>query len=239
MNDIFERERLLIGEDALQTLRGSKVFVVGVGGVGSWAVELLARAGIGHIAIMDMDDIKDSNVNRQIHAMHSTLGKTKTEIMSQRLRDINPGLELLSFANHLDASNVAAYLDEIRPDCVIDAIDEKAPKLALLKTCIERGMQIVSSMGAGNKLNPELVRTADISKSYGCPLARSIRKNLHQLGINKGIRVVFSPEEPPKDAILGEAEEPNARRPVGSISFMPAIFGAYCASEAIKIVLKR
>ena len=239
MYDFLERERLLIGEEKLEKLKACRMFVVGVGGVGSWAAELLARAGVGHITIMDMDEVKASNANRQIHAMLSSLGRTKTDVMAERLLDINPGLELKAIPEHLEDTTAEACLKAVMPDCVVDAIDEKRPKLALLKACVELEIPVVSSMGAGNKLKPEQVQVADISKSYGCPLARSIRKNLHKLGIKKGIHVVFSPEEPPKDSILGDAEEETARRPVGSISFMPAIFGAFCASEAINLALQR
>jgi tRNA A37 threonylcarbamoyladenosine dehydratase len=186
---------------------------------------------------MDMDIVKDSNVNRQIHAMISTLGQPKVEVMAKRLLDINPRLNMHTISEHLDEASVQSFLDEIKPDCVVDAIDEKRPKIALLKACVENGVPVISSMGAGNKLNPELVRAADIGKSYGCPLARSIRKNLNRLGIKKGIRVVFSPEEMPENAKLGDAEDEGERRPVGSVSFMPAIFGMYCASEAVKLLL--
>ena len=239
MYDFLERERLLIGEEKLAKLKACTIFVVGVGGVGSWAAELLVRAGLGKIVIMDMDEVKASNANRQIHAMLSNVGKTKTDVMAARLLDINPDLELEAIPEHLEAASVDKYLEALQPDCVVDAIDEKQPKLALLKACVEKKIPVVSSMGAGNKLKPELVKVADISKSYGCPLARSIRKNLHKLGINKGIQVVFSPEEMPEGSVLGEAEDESARRPVGSISFMPAIFGVYCASEAVNLVLQR
>ena len=171
--------------------------------------------------------------------MLSNVGRTKTEVMAERLLDINPDLELEAIPEHLEGVGVEGSLDNIRPDCVVDAIDEKQPKLALLKACVEKEIPVVSSMGAGNKLKPELVKVADISKSYGCPLARSIRKNLHKIGIMKGIQVVFSPEEMPEGSVLGKAEDETARRPVGSISFMPAIFGVYCASEAINLVLNR
>lgn len=239
MDDSFDRLGLLIGSEALDRLASSSVFICGVGGVGSWAAEMLARCGIGRVVIMDMDTVKSSNINRQLPALQSTIGRLKVDVMGERLRDINPRAEVRCLPVHLEPQDAGRILEELRPDCVVDAIDERQPKIALLKACVEMGIPVVSSMGAGNKRNPELVRTVDISRTFGCPLAKQIRKNLRKHGVEKGIQVVFSPELPPEDGGLGDAEEEGSRRPVGSISFMPAIFGMHCASTAVKLMLDR
>lgn len=236
--DAFGRLGLLLGEDAIGKLAASSVFICGVGGVGSWVAEMLARCAIGRIALMDMDTVKPSNINRQLPALCSTVGRLKVEVMRERLLDINPAANVVAIPRRLAPEEAALVLQELSPDCVVDAIDERLPKVALLKACLASGIPVVSSMGAGGKMNPEMVRIADIGKSYGCPLARLIRKDLRKAGIEKGIQVVFSPEETPEGAVKGEAEEEGARRPVGTISFMPAVFGMHCAYAAVNILLK-
>ncbi len=235
--DEFTRLELLVGDDGMAKLRAASVFLCGVGGVGSWAAEALVRCGIGHLTIMDPDVVKPSNINRQLCALHSTIGRLKVDVLSERLKDISPTTEITALTHRLQPQECAELIENSGFSCVIDAIDERPPKIALIMACHAQGVPIISSMGAANKMNSSYVRIADISDTSGCSLARIIRKTLRKVGITTGVTVVFSPELPYSE--LGEeAETEGEKRPLGSISYMPAIFGLNCASAAISKILK-
>lgn len=231
-----ERTELLIGKDGLAKLASAKVIVAGVGGVGGYAAEMLVRAGVGHLTIIDTDRVSESNRNRQLLAMSSTVGRLKTDVLSERLLDINPQLELETLAEYLEPDKIP---QQIGSDCdfLIDAIDTLSPKLYLIKHCVDNGIPLVSSMGAGAKFDATKIRIADISKSFNCPLAYIVRKRLRHMGISKGFKVVFSEELPDDNAIV-PCEERNKKSMVGTISYIPAVFGCACAQVAITSLLK-
>lgn len=233
----LQRLALLVGDEGCQRLANATVFLCGVGGVGSWCAEALVRSGIGHLVMMDDDTVKPSNLNRQLCALHSVLGRPKVEVLAERLKDIAPSASIEALCEHLTPETCPDIVRKERFTCVIDAIDERKPKLALLAHCVREGIPVVSSMGAGNKMEPSFIQSADISNSHGCRLARLIRKTLRKDGIEKGIRVVYSPEERPECASFGEAEENGARRPIGTICHVTGIFGFTCAAEAIRLIL--
>lgn len=229
----LERTELLLGSETVEQLRHKHVLVVGLGGVGAYAAEMIARAGVGRMTIVDADTVSVSNINRQLPALHSNLGKPKAEIMAARLRDINPDIGLTVINEFVKDERMEQLLDNDY-DYVVDAIDTISPKLFLILHCLNRNLKIVSSMGAGGKTDPSKISIADISKTYNCKLAKSIRKRLHRKGINHGVSVVFSSELTDKDAVLEIDDEENKKSTVGTISYMPAIFGIFCASKVIR-----
>ena len=233
----LERSILLLGEERIATLRQANVLVVGVGGVGAYAAEMIVRAGVGRMTIADVDAVAESNINRQLVALHSTIGRQKSEVLAERLRDINPALELHIINEYIKDEKTYELLDSERFDYVVDAIDTLSPKLALILGCLERGYPIVSSMGAGAKLDPTRVEVADISKTHHCPLAHMLRKRLHKAGVRRGFKAVFSAEEPVEGAMI-LCEEQNKKSNVGTISYMPAAFGIACASAVIRDLTK-
>ena len=233
MSDWLDRSELLLGADKLDVLKRSNVLVVGLGGVGAYAAEMVARSGVGTMTIVDCDDVSVSNINRQLPALHSTIGQTKSSLMAARLRDINPEIELTVIHDYLNEENLGPLLDSVKFDYVVDAIDTLAPKVSLIEACVKRGYKLVSSMGAGAKTDPTLVQIKDISKSTYCPLAHALRKRLSRIGIKKGFLVVFSPEEVREGAMI-LCDERNKKSNVGTISYMPAIFGCSCASVVIR-----
>ena len=228
-----ERTLLLLGEEKLATINNAHILVVGLGGVGAYATEMLARAGVGELTIADADTVGESNINRQLIALHSTIGKQKCDVLSERLLDINPALELRVVNDYIKDEKTDLLLDSDKFDYVIDAIDTLSPKLALIKGCLDRGYPIVSSMGAGAKLDPTKVEIADISKTHHCPLAHMLRKRLHKIGIRKGFKAVFS-AEPPVEGAMVLCEEQNHKSQVGTVSYMPATFGIACASVVVR-----
>ena len=229
-----ERTSMLLGEETLAKLAASKVMVVGLGGVGAYAAEMLCRAGVGNMVILDSDTVSVTNRNRQLIALESTIGKYKTEVVAQRLKDINPAVNLTVITEYVEESNLGAIFEAAGElDYVVDAIDTLAPKIALIKHCVENRIPHVSAMGAGAKLDATKIRIADISKSYNCPLAYILRKKLRKEGISKGFKVVFSEELPDRDAIV-PMEERNKKSQVGTISYLPAVFGCVCAQAAIE-----
>lgn len=228
-----ERTNLLLGTEKLEKLNKSHVLVVGLGGVGAYAAEMVARAGVGRMTLVDADVVSLSNINRQLVALHSTVGVAKAEILASRLRDINPEIQLSVIQQYIKDDATAQLLDMDRYDYVVDAIDTLSPKVALIKGCLDRGYPLVSSMGAGAKLDPTKVEVADIGKTHHCPLAHMLRKRLHKLGIRRGFRAVFSPEEPIEGAMI-ICEEQNKKSMVGTISYMPAAFGLAAASVVIR-----
>lgn len=236
--DWQSRTRLLVGDNGLARLERSHVLVAGLGGVGAYAAEQLARAGVGRLTIVDGDTVHHSNRNRQLAALNSTIGRPKTEVMEQRLRDINPEIHIVTVNAYVKDQLLLDVLD--RPyDYVIDAIDTLAPKVFLLYHACRLGHKVVSSMGAGGKFDPALIQVVDISQTQQCRLAYYIRKKLHKLGVWDGITAVYSTEVVSRGSIRAESGEMNKRSTVGTISYMPAIFGMYCASVVIRYFLDR
>ena len=230
------RTEWLLGTEALERLQQSCVLVAGLGGVGAYAVEMLARAGVGRLILIDNDRISLTNRNRQLPALESTTGKLKTEVVAARLRDINPRIEVTVKECYIDESSVSGLVLARPPDFIVDAIDTLSPKIALICIAMEHKIPLVSSMGAGAKRDATMVRIADISKSYNCPLAFMLRKRLRKFGVHKGFQAVFSIELPdPKAIIL--CEERNKKSQAGTISYLPAVFGCVCAQAAIDRLL--
>ena len=235
MNEWMERTELLLGAEKLARLTEARVLVVGLGGVGAYAAEMLVRSGIGSLTIVDADRIAPSNINRQLIALHSTVGASKADVLAARLLDINPALRLSARHEYLQGAAIDALLDE-GFDYVVDAIDTLTPKVSLIKGALDRNIPLVSSMGAGAKTDPTLLEIKDISKSHHCPLAHLLRKRLHKLDIRRGFRVVFSPE-PVREGSMILCEETHKKSNVGTISYMPALFGCHCASVVIRDLL--
>ncbi|MDD2308844.1 MAG: tRNA threonylcarbamoyladenosine dehydratase [Desulfuromonadaceae bacterium] len=236
----FSRTELLIGTSGLSTLADKHVMICGIGGVGSYAVEALGRAGVGKITLVDFDDICLTNVNRQIHALSSTVGQSKVDAMAARLRDINPAAEIMPVKEFFSAENAERLLTP-RPDYVLDAIDHFTAKACLITVCRRQGIPVISSMGAANKLDPTQIEVSDISATRNCRMARSMRKILKNSGIASGVQVVYSTElHRPLDPATSDAygsdsicpdhpeqmvKEEYRRAILGSISYIPSIFG--------------
>lgn len=236
MDNWTERTELLFGADKLDMLRRANVLVVGLGGVGAYAAEMIARAGVGRMTIADADTVAASNINRQLVALHSTIGQPKAEILAARMRDINPEIELTVVNEYIRDERTYELLDSARFDYVVDAIDTLSPKMALIAAALERGYPLVSSMGAGAKTDPTRMEIADISKTHHCPLAHMLRKRLHKLGIRSGFRAVFS-AEPIREGAMTVCDERNKKSNVGTVSYIPAVFGIGCASVVIRDLL--
>lgn len=236
-SDRFSRTALLLGDEAFSRLAAARVLLVGIGGVGSYAAEALGRAGVGNLTLIDGDVIQPSNINRQLHALASTVGQSKVRVMAERLQQINPQLSLTPQQKLVTPENVAEILAP-GYDLVLDAIDTFGAKLALIRECVQAGVPIISSMGAAGKLDPARISVADLAASHGCRLARKLRKLLRRDGIDGGVRVVYS-DEPFAVHGFGErsVEEGDIRRPLGSISYLPAMFGLQMAAEAIRLLL--
>lgn len=228
------RTTLLLGEDRMNYLSGCHVLVVGLGGVGAYAAEQLCRAGIGKMTIVDADTVNESNLNRQLPALRSTIGRPKAEVVAQRLLDINPELELTVHNEFIRDERTEAILDEANYQFVVDAIDSLSPKVFLLYHALRRQIPVVSSMGAGAKTDPSQVRMADISKTQNCALAKAVRKRLRTLGVNKGIAAVFSTEMANPDAVIEVDDEQCKRTTTGTISYMPALFGCFLSAHVLR-----
>jgi tRNA A37 threonylcarbamoyladenosine dehydratase len=225
---------VLLGEATLDSLAAKRVMVVGLGGVGAYAAEMLCRAGVGNLVLIDSDTVGESNLNRQLIALNSTIGKLKTDVLAERLKDINPAVNLVVVPEYVEEENLPRIFETAgKLDYVVDAIDTLAPKISLIKHCVQNGIPHVTAMGAGAKLDATKIRIADLSKSYNCPLAYILRKKLRKEGISKGFKVVFSEELPDRDAIV-PMEERNKKSQVGTISYLPAVFGCVCAQAAIE-----
>ena len=231
--DQHSRTVLLLGEEKFKKLQKSHVLIIGLGGVGGYAAEQLARAGIGKLSLIDADAINESNINRQIIALHSTIGKNKTDVLKERLIDINPKIKILSSKLFITFENIRKLIQNIKPDYVIDAVDTLMPKVNLIRTCLEQDILLVSSMGAGGRLKAENVHIADISETYNCGLARMLRKRLHKFNIRTGFKAVFSSEKVSRNVIIEEKSK-NKITNVGTISYVPAIFGMFCTSVVIQ-----
>jgi len=247
----FSRTELLVGQVGLDRLRNSRVMICGIGGVGSYAAEALGRAGVGQITLVDFDDICLTNVNRQLHALSSTVGQSKVEAMAARLRDINPQAEIIPVKAFFSRENAEELLSS-RPDYVLDAIDHFTAKTALITICREHGLPVISSMGAANKLDPTKIQVADIAETRNCRMARSMRKILRKAGIASGVQVVYSTEEhrelnpvashcgmecicPNRGDQVFSCE--NRRVILGSISYLPSIFGLTMAGVVVNRLL--
>ena len=230
----LSRTQLLIGETALRKLASSHVLIVGLGGVGSYAAEFIARSGVGKMTIIDGDVVDPTNRNRQLPALATNHGVSKAKIMADRLQAINPELELTVIDEFIRPERVLDQLTEI-PSYLIDAIDSITPKITFLKTAFERNIPLVSSMGAGAKLDPTRLQVVDISETYNCPFAQQVRKQLkRRFQIRKGIQVVFSPEQPIWESLMLTDGKNFKKSAYGTISYLPAVFGAVCASVAIR-----
>lgn len=232
----LSRTNLLLGEEKLNILKNSHVLIVGLGGVGAYAAEQICRAGVGKMTIVDGDTIDTSNINRQLPATTSNVNKDKAEVMGARLLDINPNLDLNIKNEYLREERIGEVLVEAKYDYVVDAIDTLAPKIFLIYRSLQNKLKIVSAMGAGGKTDPSKIQIADISETYNCKLARMLRKKLHKLDVYKGVQVVFSPEDVSKDAVILD-ESRNKKSNVGTISYMPPLFGCFISSVVIKGLL--
>lgn len=233
----LSRTKLLIGDEKLNRLINSHVLVVGMGGVGSFAAEFICRSGIGEMTIIDGDVVDPSNRNRQLPALATTHGMSKADLMGERLLQINPELKLHVIKEFVRPERVQELLTG-KPDYVVDAIDSITPKLTFIKAAYGLGLRIVSSMGAGAKLDPTQLQVTDISKTYNCPFAQQIRKQLRNDGIRKGIKVAFSPEEPMKESLMLTDGSNFKKSAYGTISYLPATFGAVLASVVIRDLME-
>lgn len=233
MQEWEQRTELLLGADAISRLVSSRVLIVGVGGVGAYAAELIARAGVGHITIIDGDDVAPSNINRQLPALHSTVGLPKVEVMSRRIKDINPEAEIEVVKGFITAESVADVVGD-RYDAVVDAIDAIAPKVALLEYCVKHHVAVVSSMGAGGRTDPTKVTYADIAKTYNDGLAKVVRTRLREKGVRRGVMTVWSSELPRKQALIATSEIACKRTSYGTVSYLPCLFGTMLAAYVIR-----
>lgn len=234
----FSRSQVLLGEAAMEKLSASRVAIFGIGGVGSYTVEALARSGVGHFVLIDNDTISLTNVNRQLHATLDTVGRSKTQVMAERIRSINPEAEIQEINEFYLPENHDQFFQE-KLDYIVDAIDTVTAKIDLVLEAEKRGIPIISSMGAGNKLNPADFQVADIYQTSVCPLARVMRQKLKKLGIKK-LKVVYSQEEPIKaqapaeEAAGSTGRDANRRSVPGSMAFVPSVAGLIAASEVVK-----
>lgn len=235
----LERTELLIKENGIEKLQNANLLIVGLGGVGSFATEFLARSGVGKMTIVDGDTVDITNINRQLPALHSTIGKSKVEVVADRLLDINPKLELVKINEFLSPEKMEEVIDSQKFNYILDCIDSVTPKVTLLLMAKRRKIKVVSCMGAGGKINPAKVMVRDISKTYNCFLAKQVRKRLKKEKIDKGIRCVFS-NEIQKEESLEMTDGANYKRSYyGTISYIPAIFGLYAAAEVINFLIEK
>jgi len=235
----LERTELLIKENGIEKLQNANLLIVGLGGVGSFAAEFLARSGVGKMTIVDGDTVDITNINRQLPALHSTIGKSKVEVVADRLLDINPKLELVKINEFLSPEKMEEVIDSQKFNYILDCIDSVTPKVTLLLMAKRRKIKVVSCMGAGGKINPAKVMVRDISKTYNCFLAKQVRKRLKKEKIDKGIRCVFS-NEIQKEESLEMTDGANYKRSYyGTISYIPAIFGLYAAAEVINFLIEK
>jgi len=233
---LWERTRILVGDPGIERLREARVLVAGLGGVGSYAAEALARAGIGHLTLADHDRVAPSNLNRQLVALSSTLGRPKVEVMAERVRDINPACGLTLVERFLPAEEMPALVAQ-GFDQVVDAIDSMNSKVALIAACVGAEVPIASSMGAGGRLDPTRIHAGDLMDSSGCPLARNVRQRLRRRGIERGVLAVWS-EEPPRPPLPPEPTGRGRPRAVnGTVSYLPALFGLTLAGLVIQRLL--
>lgn len=232
-----ERTALLLGEDKVHRLSEAHVLVVGVGGVGAYAAEMLCRAGVGELTLVDADTVQPSNINRQLPATHSTIGRPKVEVLAERFRDINPEIRIHTLPIYLKDDETGDLLDgagRSHYSFIVDAIDTIAPKCALIMEAMHRGIPIVSSMGAGAKSDITQIRFADLWDTYHCGLAKAVRTRLKKAGMRRSLPVVFSTEQADRRAIITVDDEQNKKSTAGTVSYMPAVFGCYLAEYVIR-----
>ncbi len=233
-----ERTRLLLGEELYKKFSQKHILIAGLGGVGGYAAENIVRAGIEKITLIDFDTIKLSNLNRQLISLRTNVGKSKIFEWKNRLLQINPSVRVRVIDQFLNGDNIDSIFSDQHIDYVVDAIDSLQPKVDLITYCISKDIPLISSMGAGGRVDPSKVLVADISKTYGCPLAHKLRKRLHKRNIYTGFKAVFSYETPNKNAIL-HVNEQNKKTTVGTISYMPALFGTLAAAYLLHdLILK-
>lgn len=235
MENQFERTELLVGKDGVNKLKQAKVAIFGIGGVGSFTSEALARAGIGHLVLLDNDYIDVTNINRQIHATHKTIGKSKVEVMKQRILDINPNADVQIYQTDKMKNDETDIIDTTF-SYVIDAVDTTSEKIKIVEKANMVGVSVISGMGAGNKMDPTKFEVEDIYKTSVCPLCRVMRKELKNRNI-KNLKVVYSKEEPIKQKL--DENNLKVRPTIGSISFVPSVSGLIIAGEVIKDILKK
>ena len=243
MSETFSRLELLLGAETLERFRETCVLVTGVGAVGSFAVEALARSAIGSLWLVDFDVVCPSNINRQLVALHSTIGRPKVEVAAQRIRDINPACKVVERKEAITEANVGSLLDAAKPQVVVDAMDDTAAKVALYLAALARGIPVVASMGAASRTDPAAVRVGDISETLHCPLARLLRKKLRKQGVSSGVRCVYSVELPtgrmtPVDRAANEDPTIHQykRQILGSMCSLPGIFGLTIAREVLGLI---
>lgn len=233
-----DRTELLLGKDKMQRLRDAHVLVVGVGGVGAYAAEMLCRAGVGEMTLIDADTVQPTNINRQLPATHATLGRPKVEVLAERFLAINPDIKLHALCQYLKEEDILAPQGGVWEggpfDFIVDAIDTIAPKCALIAQAMRRGIPIVSSMGAGAKSDITQIRFADLWDTYHCGLAKAVRTRLKKEGLRRALPVVFSTEQADRRAIITIEGEQNKKSTTGTISYMPAVFGCYLAEYVIR-----
>ena len=235
----LQRTELLIKEEGIERLQSANILIVGLGGVGSFAAEFLVRSGIRNLTIVDGDTVDITNINRQLPALNSTIGKNKTDVVAERILDINPEINLKKINEFLEPERMEEILTQEKFDYVLDCIDSLSPKLALIITCKRKKIKLVSAMGAGGKTDPSKVMVRDISKTNNCFLAKQIRKKLKKEQIHKGFRCVFSTEIQDENSLKMTDGSNYKKSFYGTISYMPAIFGLYAAAEVIRFLLKK
>ena len=235
----LQRTELLVKEEGMERLQSANILIVGLGGVGSFAAEFLVRSGIGNLTIVDGDTVDITNINRQLPALNSTIGKNKTDVVAERILDINPEINLKKINEFLEPEQMEEILTQEKFDYVLDCIDSLSPKLALIITCKRKKIKLVSAMGAGGKTDPSKVMVRDISKTNNCFLAKQIRKKLKKEQIHKGFRCVFSTEIQDENSLKMTDGSNYKKSFYGTISYMPAIFGLYAAAEVIRFLLKK
>ena len=232
----LQRTELLVGAEALSKLKALNVMVIGLGGVGSYAAEFLARAGVGRMTIVDGDTVDTTNINRQLPALHSTVGQSKAAVMAARMRDINPDLELTVMDQFLAPEVIKTYQFQAY-DYVFDCIDSIQPKQYVIVACKQQGVRIVSSMGAGGRVDPSKVQVADISQTFNCPFAQQVRKGLKRKGVRRGVTVVFSSEIVDRDTCMMTDGSRFKKSFYGTMSYLPALFGLHMASVVVRDVV--
>jgi len=232
--DWTERTELLLGKEKMERLSASHVLVVGLGGVGAYAAEMICRAGVGHMTLVDADTVEPTNINRQLPALQTTIGQRKVEVMAERFRQINPEIQLNVLPVFLKDEGIPDLLDSNTFDFIVDAIDTLSPKCYLIYHALKRHIKIISSMGAGAKSDITQIRFADISETYHCGLSRAVRKRLQKMRVKHKLPVVFCTEQADPSAILLTEDEQNKRSTCGTVSYMPATFGCFLAEYVIK-----
>ena len=233
--DFLERTEILYGVERIKRLAQSRVLVVGVGGVGAYAAEMLCRAGVGHLTLIDADNISKSNINRQLPALHSTIGQPKVEILAKRFEDISPAIEIETVNSFMTPDTVETLLGENHFSFIVDAIDTVAPKIALVSYAIKHRLNIISSMGAGAKTDITKIQFADVWDTYHCGLSKAVRSGLKSQGLRgRKLPVVFCSQQADREALIAVEGERNKKTTAGTVSYMPATFGCFMAQYVLE-----